>query len=99
MCSPRTWTALETVCGALYAKAATVEDEGVNHRGTGFAMAEQFLNGRDVVAVFEQVGCKRATERRSRLRGRTCDACSEALADDPSGQRRPPRYQRRKNAS
>jgi len=46
----------EVVGGAADAEAALVEDVGVDHRGREFPVAEQFLDGADVVAGFEQVG-------------------------------------------
>jgi hypothetical protein len=39
-----------------------VENVGVDHRGLDVLMAEQLLDGPDVVAVFEQVGGKGVAE-------------------------------------
>ena len=44
-------------------RAASGPHVGVDHCCAEVAMAEQFLNGADVVAVFEQVGCERMAER------------------------------------
>ena len=41
---------------AAYAKAAAIEDVGVDHGRAHIAMAEQLLDGADVVAVFQHVG-------------------------------------------
>ena len=41
---------------------APVEDVGVDHRRGDIAVAQEFLNGADVVPVFEQVGRERVPE-------------------------------------
>ena len=43
-------------------EAAALEDMGVDHGGFDIFVAEQFLNGADVVAVLEQMGGKRVAE-------------------------------------
>ena len=40
---------------------------GVDHRGTDIIMAKQFLHRPDVIAVFEQMRCKRMAQRVDRL--------------------------------
>ena len=40
---------------ARHSPAPFVEDMRVNHRGLDAGVSEQFLNGSDVIAVFEQV--------------------------------------------
>ena len=49
--------------GAPYALPALVQDMGVPHRGRHVLLAEQFLYGPDVGAVFQQVRCERVPER------------------------------------
>ena len=44
---------------AAHGGRAPVEDVGVDHRRRDVAVAEEFLHGADVVAVFEQVGRER----------------------------------------
>jgi hypothetical protein len=46
----------EDVEGALDAEGASVEDVGVDHGGGDVAVAEELLDGADVVAGFQQVG-------------------------------------------
>ena len=54
----------EGVVGAADAAAADlVEDVGVDHGGGDVAVAEELLDGADVVAVGEQVGSERVAER------------------------------------
>ncbi len=43
-------------------EAAAIEDVGVDHRRADVLMAEQFLDGADIVAVFEEVGGERVAE-------------------------------------
>ena len=45
----------KAVGGAQYAVPAAVEDMRVDHRRADVAVAQQFLDGPDVVAVLEQV--------------------------------------------
>ena len=54
--------ALEGVGGAADSPAAAVEDVGVDHRRLQVPMAEQLLDGADVVAVLQQVGGEAVTE-------------------------------------
>ena len=44
------------------AVAAAVEDVSVDHGGADILVAQQLLHGPDVVAVFQQVGCKAVPE-------------------------------------
>jgi hypothetical protein len=46
----------EAVQGASDAAVTAVQDVGVDHGGLDAAVAEEFLDGADVVTVFEQVG-------------------------------------------
>lgn len=46
----------EIVEGTADAGRAFVEDMSVDHGGFDVAVAEEFLNGSDVVAVFDEVG-------------------------------------------
>ncbi len=46
----------EAVGGALDAAAQVEEDVGVDHRRTDVFVAEQLLDGADVVGVLEEVG-------------------------------------------
>jgi hypothetical protein len=46
----------KTVGGAGDAEGAAFHDVRIDHRGTNVAVAEEFLDGADVGAVFEQVG-------------------------------------------
>jgi hypothetical protein len=50
--------ALKAVGWASDAKAATLEDVGIDHGRPDIVMPEEFLNRTDVVPVFEQVGRK-----------------------------------------
>jgi hypothetical protein len=52
----------EAVEGAFDASAATVEDVGVDHGGGYVAVAEEFLDGADVVAGFKKVGGETVAE-------------------------------------
>ena len=70
------------VRGAPYSHPALVEDVGVNHRGPDARVAEELLDGADVVAVFQEVGGERMAE------GVTCGPLRDAappnrLADRP----------------
>ena len=56
------FTLLQSVGGAADAVGAAVQDMGVNHRRSGVAVAKRFLNRADVMAAFEQMGCKRMPE-------------------------------------
>ena len=49
---------MENLCveGAYHAASATVEDVDVDHGGFDFFVAEEFLDGADVVAALEEVG-------------------------------------------
>jgi hypothetical protein len=42
--------------GALDGEAASVQDVGVDHGGADVAVAEELLDGADVVAAFEEMG-------------------------------------------
>lgn len=53
---PRVVRVLSAVKGAADAFTTPVEDVGVDHGRGDVFMAEQFLNGADVVAVFEEMG-------------------------------------------
>jgi len=53
----------EVVGGAADGEGSAVEDMGVDHRGADVVVAEEFLHGADVVAVFEQMRCERMPQR------------------------------------
>src|SRR5688500_16314834 len=53
---------LLAVEGALDASGAAVEDVGVDHGGGDVFVAQEFLDGTDVVAVFEEVGGEAVAE-------------------------------------
>ena len=55
----RGWSAVE---GAFDGKSAALEYVGVDHGGADILMPEQFLNGTNIVAVLEEMGCKGMTE-------------------------------------
>ncbi len=74
----------EGVVGAADAAAADlVEDVGVDHGGGDVAVAEELLDGTDVVAISEQVGGKRVAERVAgdalRESGRACSSGDGSL--------------------
>ena len=48
---PVRWVRAPTIGGAAHAAGTPVQDVGVDHRGAHVPMAEQFLDGPDVVAV------------------------------------------------
>lgn len=50
------------VAGALNGVGAAVEDVGVDHGARDVGVAEQFLDGADVVTRFQQVGCEAVAE-------------------------------------
>ena len=56
-------TGPELIERAPYTPAALVQDVRVNHRRADVAVAEQLLDGPDVVAGFEQVGCEGMAQR------------------------------------
>src|SRR3990172_5425128 len=49
--------------GAAHGQSAPVEDMGVNHRGPHVFVAEEFLDGSNVVAGFEQMRSEAMSER------------------------------------
>ena len=51
----------ETVRRAPHTSAATIEDVSVDHGRAHVPMAEELLNGADVIAAFEQVCGERVT--------------------------------------
>jgi hypothetical protein len=53
---------LESIERALHAGGAALEDVGVDHGGADVGMAEEFLDGADIVAGFEEVGGEAVTE-------------------------------------
>ena len=53
---------LQAVERARHPQAAPVQDVRVDHRRADVAVAQQLLDGSDVVAVFEEVGCEGMTE-------------------------------------
>ena len=54
---------LQPVGRALHSKRSTIDDMRVNHRRRDAGVAEQFLDGPDVIPVLEQVGRKRVSQR------------------------------------
>jgi len=46
---------LDLIEWALHRESAPIQDMGIDHRGRHTAVAEQLLNGADVVAAFQQV--------------------------------------------
>ena len=52
----------EPVCRTSDAESDRVEDVGVDHRRLDALVAEEFLYGPDVVAVFQQMGSERVAE-------------------------------------
>lgn len=54
---------VEHVDRAGYGNSGPVQDMGVNHRRRYVGMPRQFLQGADIVAIFQQVRCKRMTQR------------------------------------
>jgi len=52
----------EPVCRAANRRWPTVQNVSIDHRRAHILVTQQFLNGADVVTVFEQVGCKRVPE-------------------------------------
>jgi hypothetical protein len=46
----------QSVGGASDAPAASIQDMGVNHRGTNVVVSEKLLNCPDIITVFQQVG-------------------------------------------
>jgi hypothetical protein len=48
--------------GATDGEGAAVQNVGVDHGRGDVVVAEKFLDGADVVAGFEQVGCKAVPE-------------------------------------
>ena len=53
---------LQSIQRALCAAAAFLEDVGVDHRCADVCVAEQLLDGAEVVAVFEEVGRERVAK-------------------------------------
>ena len=53
----------QDVHGTANSRGAAVQDMSVDHGGLDVAVAEEFLDGADIVAVFEQVGGKGMAER------------------------------------
>ena len=53
---------LRSVQRAAHGEAAPVEDVGVDHCSLDIFVAEQFLDGPDVIAVLQQVGGERVAK-------------------------------------
>jgi hypothetical protein len=48
--------------GADHSSSAAIENVGIDHGGFDIFVTEEFLDGADVVAVLEEVGCKAVAE-------------------------------------
>ena len=44
---------------ATHALSTTLKDMGIDHGGTNILVSQEFLNGANVIAIFQQVGGKR----------------------------------------
>jgi hypothetical protein len=44
------WYMSNTVCWAVYASSASIQDMGIDHRGAHVFVAQQFLHGADVIS-------------------------------------------------
>lgn len=53
----------DAVRGAAHRAAPPVQDMGVDHRGAHILVAQELLDGPDVVAILEEVGGKGVSER------------------------------------
>ena len=53
--------------GAADAERPGVEDVGIDHRGPDIVVAEEFLDGADVLAGFEEVRCEAVAQRLNTL--------------------------------
>jgi hypothetical protein len=53
----------EPIRRAKHSFAAAIQNVRINHGSAYISMAEQLLNGANVVAVFQQMRCKRMAER------------------------------------
>ncbi len=51
----------QTINGAPYASTVAVQDVGVHHRSADVTVAEELLDGPDVVAILEQVRGERVS--------------------------------------
>ena len=55
-------TSGEPIHWTEHASWSPIENMGIDHGGFDVLVAEQLLNGADIVAVLEQVGCKGVPE-------------------------------------
>jgi hypothetical protein len=88
------------VQGTAVAASAAIEHVGADHGGAHVAVPEQFLDGADVEAVFQQVGGEgmgpvRATVRAPRLMSFSCGISTVARFERSGRTRTPGRTARR----